>query len=109
MRRGDAETVAGLDHRRPACDEPDHSSALGGAAVSVVWEGIRNVESGHDVSNRLVPRAFGDLRGWIEALEREGELHTIDAEVDWDCELGTIARKAFGQGEAQIRRSSSRD
>ena len=56
------------------------------------------MESGH-VSNRLVPRVFGDLRGWIEALEREGELHTIDAEVDWDCELGTIERKTLGNGD----------
>lgn len=51
------------------------------------------------ISNRLKPRAFGDLRGWIEALRQEGELHEIDAEVDWDCELGAIARRAFGQGK----------
>ena len=62
------------------------------------------MEAGHDVSNRLVPRAFGDLRGWIEELEREDELHTIDAEVDWDCELGTIARKAFGNGDGPALR-----
>ncbi len=52
-----------------------------------------------ETSNRLVPRNFGDLRGWIEALIQEGELHQIDAEVDWDCELGTVARKAFGNGD----------
>ena len=51
------------------------------------------------LSNRLQPRCFGDLRGWIEALDVEGELHRITAEVDWDCELGTIARKTFGQGD----------
>jgi 4-hydroxy-3-polyprenylbenzoate decarboxylase len=51
-----------------------------------------------DLSNIMVPRAFGDLRGWIDALRQEGELHEIDVEVDWECELGTIARKAFGQG-----------
>ena len=50
------------------------------------------------LSNRLQPRSFGDLRGWIEALEVEGELHRIGAKVDWNCELGTIARKTFGQG-----------
>ncbi len=27
---------------------------------------------------------FDGLRGWIEALRKEGELHQIDAEVDWD-------------------------
>lgn len=56
------------------------------------------MESLSEFSNRLKPRAFGDLRGWIEALRQEGELHEIDVEVDWDCELGTIARKAFGTG-----------
>ncbi len=48
--------------------------------------------------NKIVPRTFEDLRGWIEALRDEGELQEIDVEVDWDCELGTIARKTFGQG-----------
>ncbi len=42
--------------------------------------------------------SFGDLRGWIEHLRKEGELHEVNAEVNWDCELGTIARKAFGTG-----------
>ena len=42
---------------------------------------------------------FGDLRGWIDALRKEGELHQIDAEVDWDCELGTVTRRAFGNGD----------
>ena len=52
-----------------------------------------------DTSNRLVPRAFGDLRGWIEALRQDGEIHEISAQVDWNCELGTIARRAFGNGD----------
>ncbi|MFN0302756.1 MAG: hypothetical protein ACKVQU_20670 [Burkholderiales bacterium] len=42
---------------------------------------------------------FGDLRGWIDHLRNEGELQEINAKVDWDCELGTIARKAFGEGK----------
>ena len=41
---------------------------------------------------------FGDLRGWIDHLRKEGELQEIDVEVDWNCELGTVARKAFGTG-----------
>ena len=49
--------------------------------------------------NKLVPRSFEDLRGWIEALKLEGELQEIDVEVDWDCELGTVARKTFGNGD----------
>ena len=52
-----------------------------------------------EISNRLNPRAFGDLRGWIDALIQDGELHQIEAEIDWDCELGTIARRAFGEGD----------
>ena len=43
--------------------------------------------------------SFGDLRGWIDHLRKEGELHEINAEVNWDCELGTITRKAFGAGD----------
>ena len=31
-----------------------------------------------------------DLREWIALLEREGELHRITAQVDWDCEIGTV-------------------
>src|SRR5246500_4987762 len=42
------------------------------------------------------PVAFGDLRGWIAALGAAGELRRIDAEVDWNIELGTIARLAQG-------------
>jgi len=51
------------------------------------------------VSNRLQPRIYEDLRGWIDALRAEGEIQDIEVEVDWDCELGTVARKAFGTGE----------
>ncbi len=51
------------------------------------------------ISNRLTPRVFGDLRGWIDALRQQGELHEIDVEVDWDCKLGTVTRKTFGNGD----------
>src|SRR5207247_5234371 len=44
------------------------------------------------------PVAFGDLRGWIAALKAQGELTEIDAEVDWNIELGTIMRLAQGPG-----------
>jgi UbiD family decarboxylase len=42
---------------------------------------------------------FGDLRGWIAQLKRAGELHEIDAEVDWDCGVGTVTMRAFGNGD----------
>src|SRR5262249_56120618 len=44
------------------------------------------------------PVAFGDLRGWIGALDAAGELQRINAEVDWNIELGTIAGVAEGAG-----------
>jgi UbiD family decarboxylase len=44
------------------------------------------------------PVAFGDLRGWIAALKAAGELHEVDAEVDWNIELGTVMRLAQGPG-----------
>ena len=58
----------------------------------------KDIDAFGGVSNRLQPRAFGDLRAWIEALRQEGELQEIGVEVDWNCELGTVARKAFGEG-----------
>src|ERR1039458_5064290 len=44
------------------------------------------------------PIAFGDLRGWIDALRTSGELHEIDAQVDWNIEIGTVMRLAQGAG-----------
>src|SRR3954470_9427847 len=44
------------------------------------------------------PSAFGDLRGWIDALAAHGELQEINAQVDWNIELGTIMRLAQGPG-----------
>jgi 4-hydroxy-3-polyprenylbenzoate decarboxylase len=45
------------------------------------------------------PVAFGDLRGWIKALQAAGEITQIGAEVDWNVELGTIMRLAQGAGD----------
>src|ERR1700704_4508516 len=45
------------------------------------------------------PASFGDQRGWIAALRKEGELREITAEVDWNIELGTIMRLAQGAGD----------
>jgi UbiD family decarboxylase len=44
------------------------------------------------------PVAFGDLRGWIKALQAAGEFHEVKAQVDWNIELGTILRLAQGAG-----------
>src|SRR5262249_17484404 len=44
------------------------------------------------------PVAFGDMRGWMKALAAAGEMHEVDAEGDWNIELGTIMRLAQGAG-----------
>ena len=44
------------------------------------------------------PVAFGDMRNWMKALKSAGELREIDAEVDWNVELGTVTRMAQGPG-----------
>ena len=44
------------------------------------------------------PVAFGDMRNWMKALKAAGELREIDAEVDWNVELGTVTRMAQGPG-----------
>src|SRR6516162_5501565 len=54
--------------------------------------------TGKAMTNERKPVAFGDLRGWIGALDEAGELQRIDAEVDWNIELGTIARLVQGAG-----------
>ena len=44
------------------------------------------------------PVAYDDLRGWVAALDKEGELDTVKGEVDWRYELGTLTRLALGPG-----------
>ena len=38
---------------------------------------------------------FMDLRQWMQVLDKEGELRRITAEVDWDREIGAIARRVL--------------
>ena len=38
---------------------------------------------------------FMDMREWIALLEREGEIRHVGAEVDWDREIGAIARRVL--------------
>jgi 4-hydroxy-3-polyprenylbenzoate decarboxylase len=42
--------------------------------------------------------AYEDLREWIEILDREGEFARVKTEVDWDLELGGIARENMDRG-----------
>ncbi len=44
------------------------------------------------------PTQFGDMRGWIDALRKAGELAEVNAEIDWNVELGTALRLAQGPG-----------
>lgn len=38
------------------------------------------------------------MRAFVEGLERAGELVTVDREVDWELELGAIARRCYETG-----------
>jgi len=42
--------------------------------------------------------AYNDLREWIAKLEKEGELARIKTEVDWNLEIGAIARENMDRG-----------
>ncbi len=42
--------------------------------------------------------AYRDLRDWIKKLEREGELARVTREVDWNLEIGGIARENMDRG-----------
>src|SRR3989338_10183369 len=38
---------------------------------------------------------FSDLRDFIAALEKSGDLVRVRKEVDWDMEVGAISRRVF--------------
>jgi UbiD family decarboxylase len=40
-------------------------------------------------------KGFMDMRQWITLLEKESELRRITAEVDWDREIGAVARRVL--------------
>lgn len=42
--------------------------------------------------------AYEDLRAWIAKLEQEGEIARIKTEVDWNLEIGAIARENMDRG-----------
>lgn len=62
------------------------------------WAAVKVRQTDLSPKTKEPHMSFGDLRGWIDHLRRKGELHEVNAEVNWDCELGTIARMAFGTG-----------
>ena len=41
---------------------------------------------------------FMDLREWLATLEKESSPRRIAAAVDWDREIGAIARRALEKG-----------
>ncbi len=42
--------------------------------------------------------AYNDLREWLDVLEKNDELSIVKAEVDWNLELGAIARENMDRG-----------
>ncbi len=47
---------------------------------------LKKPEGGYD------PREVRTVRDWIDLLKDEGEFREVNVQVDWDCEIGTIAR-----------------
>jgi len=43
-------------------------------------------------------RHFKSLREYIDALHAMGEIQEIDAEVDWNLELGAITQRSYDLG-----------
>lgn len=52
---------------------------------------------------------FADTRSFIEALRGTGDVAVIDAEVDWDLELGAISRRACERDAPALWFRSVRD
>src|SRR3970040_2150747 len=52
----------------------------------------RTTERGSPQSGRV---AYKDLRDWIAALDAAGQLARGGVEVDWNCELAHITRRAW--------------
>ncbi|MDP2643955.1 MAG: UbiD family decarboxylase [Desulfobacterales bacterium] len=47
--------------------------------------------------------AYPDLRSWMNALEKHGELLRLNREVDWNLEAGAITRRSYEtQGPAPL-------
>lgn len=58
------------------------------------------------------PRAREDgpsLRTWLRQLEQAGQLRRINAEVDWDQEIGALARITFALGGPALLFESIKD
>jgi 4-hydroxy-3-polyprenylbenzoate decarboxylase len=45
-----------------------------------------------------MPYPYSDLREFLEDLKKEGELAEVDAEVDWNLEVGAITRRLSEMG-----------
>ena len=84
--------------RRLVRPRPAPAAASRSAMMPTKALGAISARVGGSAEIERVPAAYGDLRGWIAALEAAGELRVIGAEVDWNVELGTIMRLTQGAG-----------
>lgn len=73
--------------------EEKRASLVGGRARPLCAEGARNLSPA--IADRSRAAVFSDLREYIDRLEAEGELQTIEAEVDWDLEVGAVIRRSY--------------
>ena len=62
---------------------------------SVSAPGRRRVALRPRIARKDGVMGFMDMRQWMGLLEKEGELRRINAEVDWDRELGAVARRVL--------------
>ena len=48
--------------------------------------------TGSEANLKLIAGGYGGLRGWIEQVERMGELKRVNG-ASWDVEMGAITHK----------------
>src|SRR2546426_8097078 len=60
-----------------------------------MWLSTGWLAGGREDDGKLALMGFMDLRQWIALLDKDGELRRIKAEVDWDREMGAIARRVL--------------
>src|SRR2546425_4872812 len=60
-----------------------------------MWLSTGWLAGGREDDGKSALMGFMDLRQWIALLDKDGELRRIKAEVDWDREMGAIARRVL--------------
>jgi 4-hydroxy-3-polyprenylbenzoate decarboxylase len=67
-----------------------HDDSLAGSSISPVACAFKITGDAE-----VTTMGFMDLREWMHLLEKTGELRRVAAEVDWDREIGAVARRVL--------------